>query len=285
MANFKLSAFADEYSGNFDAQIEGLQINKIEYMEIRGVNGKNISTLTKDEVIEVKKKLDGGGIKISSIGSPIGKINVKDDFAKHLDLLKNVCETALILNTDKIRMFSFYLPDANIETYKNEVIEKMGQMLDVADTYSVNLCHENEKGIYGENAVRCLELLKAYDGRLKCIFDHANFIQSGVKPYPDAFELLKNYICYLHIKDADENGRIVVAGKGTGCIPETLKAIDALYSGDMILSVEPHLRIFRGFASLENAERTKMGNAYATSEEAFGAAVEGIRNCLDLISQ
>lgn len=283
MADFILSAFADEYSSKFDEQIIGLQKNNVGYMEIRGVDGKNISSLSRDESKEVKNKLNAGGIKISSIGSPIGKIKLSDDFAKHLDLLKNVCETASVLDTDRIRMFSFYLPDEDVPSHKNEVIEKIGQMLDVADSYSMILCHENEKGIYGDIPSRCLELIEAFSGRLKCVFDHANFIQCSVTPYPDGFELLKNHIFYMHIKDAQEDGQITVAGQGIGRIPETLAELDRLYTGDMILTVEPHLKVFAGLAELEGGERTKLKNSFATNEEAFAAAVEGIKNCINMI--
>lgn len=281
MADFILSAFSDEYSSKIDEQIIGLQKNNVGYMEIRGVDGKNVSALNKDEAFAVRKKLDDGGIKISTIGSPIGKINLKDDFSKHLDVLRNVCETASILGTDRIRMFSFYLPDDNVSNYKNQVIDQIGQMLDVADEYSMKLCHENEKGIYGDIPSRCLELIEAFGGRLKCVFDHANFIQCGAMPYPDGFELLKNHIFYMHIKDAEEDGQITVSGQGIGRIPETLKDLDSLYSGEMILTVEPHLKVFAGLAELEGGERTKLKNSFATNEEAFAAAVAGIRSCID----
>jgi len=280
MAKFILSAFSDEYSSSFDEQIIGLQKNEVGYMEIRGVDGKNIASLNAGEAKAVKKKLDGGGIKISSIGSPIGKIKLTDDFAKHLDVLKNVCETAAILDTDMVRMFSFYLPSDDIVSYKNEVTEKIGVMLDVADKYSIALCHENEKGIYGDIPSRCLELIQTFDGRLKCVFDHANFIQCESQPYPDGFELLKDYIRYMHIKDAEADGQIAVAGKGIGQITETLRDLNKMYDSEMILTVEPHLKVFTGLSDLEGGERTKLKNTFATNEEAFGAAVAGLRDCI-----
>ena len=75
MAKFILSAFADEYSPEIDKQIEGLKKNGIDYMEIRGVDGTNISDITLEKAEEVHAKLKAAGIGVSSIGSPIGKIN------------------------------------------------------------------------------------------------------------------------------------------------------------------------------------------------------------------
>ena len=79
----KLCAFADEASSALSGQIAALKRNGISSLEIRGVNGKNIKDLSRDEVKEVKNILDGEGISVWSIGSPIGKISLADDFAAH----------------------------------------------------------------------------------------------------------------------------------------------------------------------------------------------------------
>ena len=46
MINFRLSAFADEYSPEFDKQIEGLKKNGIGLIEVRGIDGTNVSQIT-----------------------------------------------------------------------------------------------------------------------------------------------------------------------------------------------------------------------------------------------
>ena len=79
-----LSAFADEYADSLKEQCEALDKFDIEYIELRGVNGKNISVLTESEVKEAKKILDDYGIKVSSIGSPLGKIDINGDLNGHL---------------------------------------------------------------------------------------------------------------------------------------------------------------------------------------------------------
>ena len=79
-----LSAFADEYSPKFDEQLEGLKKNGVGFIEIRGVDGTNVADLTDEQLHEVRAKLDAAGIGVSSIGSPIGKIKVYDEFEPHL---------------------------------------------------------------------------------------------------------------------------------------------------------------------------------------------------------
>lgn len=285
MVRFRISAFSDEYSGSLDGQIEGLTANRVRMTELRGVDGTNVSDLTPEGAAEVKRKLDAHGISVSSVGSPIGKIQITDPMPQHLDKLKNTCEVASALGTYRIRMFSFYLPADKHDEYKNEVIDRMGQMLDVADEYNMQLCHENEKGIWGDTPERCRELLETFDGRLGCVFDPANFIQCGCTPFEDGFNLLKHHITYMHIKDALANGTVVPAGMGVGCLPEILAVINREFSGDFNVSVEPHLRVFAGLEALEGGHKSAIGSSYATAAEAFAAAIEHLRWCLPRNSQ
>lgn len=285
MVKFRLSAFSDEYSASLDEQIEGLILNKVRMTEVRGVDGINVSDLTPLQAAEAHRKLESAGISVSAIGSPIGKIQITDNMDEHLDKLKNTCEIAAVMQTPRIRMFSFYIPDGKYEEYRNEVIDRIGQMLDVADDYGVKLCHENEKGIYGDTPERCRELLAEFDGRMGCVFDPANFIQCGCQPFEHSYNLLKTYITYMHIKDAVKNGTIVPAGRGVGCIPELLTVINLAHQGEFILTLEPHLRVFAGLVQLEGGPRTALGNAYATSAEAFAAAVTNLRMCIPRTAQ
>ena len=96
MSKFILSAFADEIDPALDVQMDVLEQHEISYIEIRGVDGKNITQYPLDEVKAIKEQLDDRGFKISAIGSPIGKINITDDFGPHLELFKHTLEIAKI---------------------------------------------------------------------------------------------------------------------------------------------------------------------------------------------
>lgn len=282
MANYILSAFADEYSKEIDKQIEGLLQNGVHGIEIRGVDGTNIADITLEKAQEVKEKFDKAGIKVTSIGSPIGKIKLTDDFEAHLDKLRHVIKVAKILGTDRIRMFSFYMEDgADYAACRNEVMEKLGKMLEIAKAEGILLCHENEKGIYGDNAERCLDIQKEFGGEIKCIFDPANFIECDVETYPHAFNLLKDYILYFHIKDAVGKGEIVPAGEGKGHIPEIIAEASQIYDRDVTLSVEPHLALFDGFINLENSDIEEIKKYHTQSEIAFGIAISAIKKIIE----
>src|SRR5699024_1076575 len=106
----------------------------INHIEMRGVNGKGLVEHTLDEVKDIKRQIDDRGFKISAVGSPIGKIGIKDDFAPHLDLFKHTLEIAKILETDYIRMFSFYIPEGeDPEGYRSEVLKRLKDLVDLAE--------------------------------------------------------------------------------------------------------------------------------------------------------
>lgn len=251
--NFILSGFSDEISSDIKEQFEGLKKLGMSFFEIRWVNGISVADLTLDQAKEVKKLADSYGIKASSIGSPIGKIPITDPIAPHIEKLRHVIEIAKIFETKYIRMFSFYMPEGctDFSLYRDEVIDRLKKMVEVAKEEDIILLHENEKGIYGDIAERCSDILNAVNSdNFKAVFDPANFVQASQITYPDAYNLLKDKVVYMHIKDA-VNKKVVPSGMGEGKVFEILSALkNDGYKG--FLSLEPHLANFEGLAALEN---------------------------------
>ena len=280
MAKFLFSAFADEASPDILEQIAACKANDIEYIELRNVNGKNISNFTVEEAEGLKKLLDEHGIKVSSIGSHYGKIEIDDDFEPHFEAFKQTVEVAKVLGTKYIRMFSFFFTKGqSIEEYKDEVYRRLTAMVDYACEHDVLCCHENEKGIYGDIHERCLELAEHFGDKLGCIFDPSNYIQCGCDT-AEGFKLLKDYITYMHIKDCiAEIDTVVPAGEGDGHLEDIIKALDQ-EEKVYFLSVEPHLRVFEGLDNLEPDDSTasKMNSkfVYPDNKTSFAAACTAI---------
>ena len=250
MRSLKISAFADEYTDSFEEQLTALNEFGIENIEIRFLNGKNISVLKRNEVTEAKKKLDAFGINVSAIGSPIGKIQLDGDINDHLETAKRIFESANIFDTRYVRVFSFYAPNGkDIADMKSEVLYYLEKFVVLAREYGITLCHENEAKIHGDTPNRCKELLDHFSGELKCVFDMGNFVLEGAEPYT-AYELLKEDIAYFHIKDALSQGAIVPAGKGEAKIKEILSAHREYAKEDFFVSLEPHLQTFSGLNAL-----------------------------------
>ncbi len=277
----QLSGFADEIDTNLGKQIEVLKKLQMNHVEMRGVNGKGLVDYSINEARKIKKQLNESGIQLSSVGSPIGKIKITDDFAPHMELYKHTVEIAHEMETPYIRMFSFFMPEhESYDPYRGKVMDQLGQFVDYAKASNIILLHENEKDIYGDVADRCLELMKEFYGEhFKAVFDFANFVQCKQDTL-SAYEMLKPYIAYIHIKDALwSDGSVVPAGHGDGNVEKILKMLkDSGYQG--FLSLEPHLADFAGFSSLEQSagEKKKL-----SGEEAFTIACEALRKILERI--
>ena len=280
MGKIILSAFADEYSADFTEQLEGMRTFGIDYVEIRGVDGKNVSTLTSDQVKTVKAKLDHYGMGASAIGSPIGKIQLDGDVDAHLDMAKRVFETANELGAKYVRMFSFYAPEGgDILGHKDRVFHELGRLRDAAKSHGVVLCHENEAKIYGDIPKRCREIYDAFGGDIKTVFDMGNYVLEDVKPYPDGYGLLKDSIAYFHIKDSLAAGAIVPPGCGEANIKEILAEHAAYSKDDFFISIEPHLQLFSGLNALVGRSFDNPYK-YNDAKEAFTDAVHKLKELL-----
>lgn len=275
-----ISGFADELGESLEQQIQGFQRLGITHMEIRGVNGKNLVEYSSEEVKKFKEELDLGGIRVSSIGSPIGKIRITDPFEPHFELFRHTVEIAGIMETRYIRMFSFYMPEGEDPAgYREEVMRRLAYMAEYAAEKGVVLLHENEKGIYGDTAPRCLEIMERFYGEsFRAVFDFANFVQCGQDTW-EAYEMLKPYIAYVHIKDALAKDRTVTpAGYGDGNVEKILGMLkNCGYRG--FLSLEPHLDEFSRFGQLAHSSFRE--NEHPDGEERFAVAQEALQQILE----
>ena len=280
--HWKLCAFADEASASTEGQIKALLENEISYLEIRGVNGINIAALDIPTAKKFAHELKSRGLSVWSIGSPAGKSQIADDFSKEKEQFSRLMEMADIFEASCIRLFSFYGTDASDACF-DEVCSRLDTFCAIAREYNVRVCHENEKGIFGDTAEKCLKLHKALS-ELSAVFDPANFIQCG-QDVMAAWEMLNPYVWYGHIKDALVDGRIVPPGEGDGALRAYLplfasQAKEGKNSG--ILTLEPHLMEFVGLAGLEQeGDKSAVGGiSYPNERVAFDHATKCLKQIL-----
>ena len=284
MEHIILSGFSDEIAPELDLQLAAIREWGLSHIELRAADGVNVSDVSPEKGKEVKNKLAGAGVSVSSIGSPIGKIGIEEDFAPHLEKLKRTLEIQKELGAPYLRMFSFYIPQGRApEDFREEVLDRVGRMAEEAAAWDSVLLHENEKGIYGDSAPRCKELLDAFYGpHFKAVFDFANFVQVGQQTLP-AYELLKPYVEYVHVKDAQwGTGAVVPAGQGDGHVKDILADLTGGgWKG--FLSLEPHLTDFAGLAALEQ-DPQKRGSAL-DGKSAWKLALDSLKEILAGIPQ
>lgn len=285
-SKMKLSAFADEYSPNLEEQLLMLHEEGIKFIEPRFINGKQLFELNDEEIEEFKRLLDKYQIGISSMGSPIGKMDILDDFSEHLKKAEKIFKIANVVGAKNVRMFSFYNYNNIAEDeFEKKVFAYLEILLDTADKYGLVLCHENESKIYGESYDNCLKLLKHFNGRLKAVFDMANFVVGGYDTVK-AYQVLKEHIEYFHIKDALFEDVIVPAKYGEGYVQEIVTMALKDINHDFFLTVEPHLQVFSGLGFLA-AKGSKLSNKYKfpTQKEAFMAGINATREMMESIKK
>jgi sugar phosphate isomerase/epimerase len=242
---FCLSAFADEISPDPHEQVEVLRKCEVRHIEFRSILNTNVLALTDHQVDEFKSLLDRNGFKLSAIGSPLGKIRVDEPFRPHLDKLDRAIEVAKRFETPNIRIFSFYPAEGGTDTdwpkHRREVLKRLGEMVERAETSTVRLLHENEHRIYGDSPDRIADLLDEIQSpSFGAVYDPANYVFCGYDPIL-GWEKSKHRTVHFHIKDwihGEPHGR--VAGEGHGRIPDVLTdAVERGYDG--FATLEPHL--------------------------------------------
>ncbi|GAA3811836.1 sugar phosphate isomerase/epimerase family protein [Streptomyces chiangmaiensis] len=269
-----LSGFADEISPDLDEQCSVLHKLGIRFVEFRSAWDTNVLDLSDEQLAQVRDTLGRENLKLSSVGSPIGKIGIADDFEEHLRRFDRALHVASYLEAPYIRLFSFFLPEGDdAAVHRDEVLRRMRALADRAQGHDVVLLHENEKHIYGDTPERCLDIIESVGSeQLKIAWDSANFVQCGVRPFTDGYAMLRPHLEYMQIKDALDSTRTPVpAGEGDGEMVETLRALreDGF---DGFFSLEPHLQHAGAAGGFSGAEM------FAKAHQAFTGllAAEGI---------
>jgi sugar phosphate isomerase/epimerase len=255
-----LSGFADEIDPDLETQCAVLDELGIRFIELRSAWDVNVLDLSDEQVAEAARILADHGIGVSSIGSPIGKINIEDDFDAHLVRMDRAVTVAQRLGAPFIRVFSFFLrPDQQPEQVRDEVVRRMAALAARAEAGGVVLLHENEKEIFGDIPSRVHDIVTAVASpALRLAWDAANYVQCGVVPFPEGYELLRPFTDYIQIKDAVlATGEVVPAGEGDGRLRDTVRAL-AADGFDGFFSMEPHLEsanALGGFSGPDNFRR------------------------------
>ena len=288
-----ISGFADEIDPNLDVQLRVVRELGMDHICLRAADGKGVADYSLEEFQEkILPRLQAAGVKLSSLGSPIGKIDIHDEeaYRQQLEQLDTLCRICQISDCKYIRMFSFWMPKGeNPDDYTDLVLEKLAGFAKVAEKYDVILIHENEKDIYGDTGRRCKVILdRLASPHFKAAFDFANFVQCG-EDTAACWELLKEHVVYIHIKDAQVGNNLnVLCGTGDGKIPQLLPKIIREDGYEGFLTLEPHLVIFSTFKALEalDAEQAEAHFAHSSAkngEEGYAMQYHALMDILKTI--
>ena len=278
MAKFALSAFADEAGSTLEEQIAALKANDIDYIEPRNIDKTGILDISEESLRAVKSELDKNGIKVNSLGSPIGKYPIDSPFETHLEAFERALRACEILGTKNMRMFSFFVTQDDLSAKRDEVLARMNKLVSLATERGISLCHENESKIYGCMPEEVADLLDNVDG-LYGIFDPANYRMNGADCMEGIEATLKN-LKYLHIKDAIYSTKTIVpAGEGEGQIAKVIDIVNEHTDDVVYLTLEPHLHVFDAYASIDDHE-LKGVHKFTSNREAFDFAACALKKLL-----
>lgn len=279
-----LSAIADEAGDSCEEQIKALRRAGMVHIDIRGMDGYNISAMPANHAREVKKKLDNAGITVNMLGSPLGKIDISDDFETDRKKLRNLGELAPILDCFEVRVFSYYnKAERPLNEFREESLRRLGVLKDDARRMGLILFHENEMDIYGDYIEHVQTIAEELRDRksFKTLFDFDNFNQRGEDVW-QAWDALREHTDAFHLKDSTLDRQHVPIGQGNGRAKEILA--DASKRGWVgPLSVEPHLAhsaavMATGVGGFENQEYSQM-----SLPDSFHAAVTIAQQLLESI--
>ena len=275
----RISGFADEIDVSFRTQLETVTSLGMHYISLRSADGKNIADFTAGEAKEqLLPVLQEFGVGVSSLGSPIGKVGLRDEagFHRQLQQLEELCGICRVLDCRYIRIFSFFIPEGeNPDRCRDEVLAKMALFVGIAEKNGIILLHENEKDIYGDIGRRNKDLLETIDSpHLRAAFDFANYVQCGDDPEV-CWNLVQPYIEYIHIKDAvTADKENVVCGTGEGKIELLLRRAINEEGYEGFLTLEPHLVLFASLGSLEKAGADQIIKKNKAANGAEGYAMQ-----------
>jgi sugar phosphate isomerase/epimerase len=311
-----LTGFADE--GPVDKKAEsqltmlsalGMSWYSLRFVDV-GSGVRNVMKLTKAEIKRLCRLHADFGIRVSSVGSPIGKVKLHDvedgttnGFIPFDKYLKNDVQRAVDLagafDTKLIRGFSFYHPRGTApEDHLDEAAERLARIAEVCAKGGVLFGLEVEANLIGQNGRLLRSLYRKVDhANLSLIFDGGNLSSQNLRPdqtYSE-YEAMKSGIGWMHIKDYKIDPKLV----WTGVVDEArLKNFVPCNAGDS--AHEAILRDFRGripalarklkkhgvpgvFLDLE--PHLKGGGQFGgvSGTDGFGVALRGLTDLLDYV--
>ncbi len=288
-----LSAFADEAAEEIDGQIAAIKQAGLKTIDLRGLDGHNISALPLDHARKVKQKLDAAGVAVGMFGTPIGKIDITEDFQIDVGRLNHLAQLADLFHCRKVRVFSYFNKNNEpMERWQSESLRRLAELRTLAVRHHLTLYHENERHIFGDRLWQ-VQLIaqqlrdpgkpgsETTAGGLRMLFDFDNYNQSGEDVW-HVWQQLKDVTDAFHLKDSDKSCQHVPFGTGAARGKDILA--DALARGwHGHLANEPHLARSPAIMATGPGGKPNQKLADLTQTECFLAGVQSAKELLAAI--
>lgn len=182
----------------------------VDGIDIRSLWYKSVQQLTTNEVKKVKSLLAEAELDVVMISPQLFKCDIEEEshFKDHLTILKNCIEIAKQLDTDLVRSFGFWkkgnqeYKQENKDEFHEKVVARYQGAVNIAESEGVIIAVENEASTFIGTARDTVRLLKDLNSKsLKSLWDPGNAFDLGEIPYPEGYELVKDFLVHMHLKD------------------------------------------------------------------------------------
>jgi L-ribulose-5-phosphate 3-epimerase len=282
---FPIAVITDEISQDLTTAAALVKEFDGSALEIRSVWEKSPHEFDADDLARIKRIVDDCGLHICGIASPFYKCTLgnAEEEKQHLDILRRCIAVAHALDTNLIRVFTFW-QQPGVPPWER-IAEKFQEPIRLAETEDMILGVENDPSTMGTNARKVAEFFSLINHpRVRSVWDPGNELWEGEAraAFPDGYETLKPWIVHIQLKDLKRTpeGKIEAAKFGTGEVDYLgqFKALKADgYKG--YLSLETHWRVRREIPE-ELLHRPK-GSAFSFGgEEATRLCLQSLREML-----
>lgn len=259
-----LTGFADEAANDIDGQIAAIEKLGWSHIELRSVNGQNITDVSDADFERIAGKLKSRNISVNAFGSTIcnwGK-SILEPMDRDWEEIERAIPRMKALGTRHIRIMSYAVLQGRDpgDQMVGERIDRLRRVVDRFAEEGLQALHENCANYGGMGWPFTMELVGKVPG-LKLIFDTANpattLDRTKPAPHPtqsswDFYQNVREHIVHVHIKDGRflrdnpdsvfEDAEYVWPGEGDGDVERIVTDLKATgYEGG--LSIEPHLSV------------------------------------------
>jgi sugar phosphate isomerase/epimerase len=229
----RFSALTDEIGNTEDEAFAFAKQYGLRWVEIRSLPGtkRDYQELPGSELRAFARRIRDHGLKVSFLDAPLLKFTLPDFepvgrptdtaeqrakrmadgkllLARRMDDLRRAMETAEILGTRKIRVFTFHRVRER-DKVMPRVAEILAEMAEAAGRRGIHLLVENEGSCNVATCAEAAELFKAVPSKwLGFNWDCLNGVGFKENPFPEAYSFIpKDRLGNVHIK-----GRSVLPG-------------------------------------------------------------------------
>ncbi len=273
----------------------GFGLDEIELRELN-LEGRRVY-LARDcslkQAREIGRLLTDAGVRLTALDTPVFKValpgarplrfpsdqhppasrapdaGLEDQF----ELLRRAAGLAHELGTRRLRIFAF-LRIARPRDILAQVIDALGQALEIATAENIDLLLENEFATNMATGPETAEIMAALPHPLLShLWDPGNSFAAGETPFPDAWQCLDHRrIAHIHVKDArrDPEGKLHWECMGAG-------AID--YAGQFRALRELN---YGGSVALETHYRNPRNDRWTSSRESMHGLLKLLRKAQEV---